>query len=167
MNQSYQAPQGRLLSTLALFTFILVAFYTLFLFLQNWNLNRETKRIEQNVGDLNVELSALKDEKIEALYNAQKLKDELEEESIAWSKILTKLEDLTPVSVFFSSFSANVDGSIQLNGLGDSYRAVASAIAALQSSKDFSDVFVPSITGGTTGDGGQVFSFSVTLNSAF
>lgn len=167
MNNSYQAPQGRLLSTLVVFAFVLGALYTLFLVFQQGSLKRELSRIESQSEELQNKIETLEREEIRELYVAQEVKQAVEAERVPWSKVLSELQDLTPVTVFFSSFSGAEGGSLTLSGLADNEGSVADLISALDASKEFTQAFVPSITEGTTAEGQTVVSFNLSLNAEY
>lgn len=167
MDKTYEAPQGRLLPTLVIFLFIVGVLYTLFLLFQQYNLNKDLESVDASIGDVNLEIETLKQEEIEELFVAQELKDRISEASLRWSKVIRQIQDLTPVSVFVSSYSASsADGGVQISGLGDSFGSVADMISSLSDSPDFSGVFVPSVTVGTTSEGQKVVSFSLQLQSS-
>jgi len=165
MDKPYEAPQGRLLPTLVVFVFVLAVLYTLFLAMQQFVLMREVSRVESQRLEIVAEINLLKEQQLEEIFVAQDLETLVEIESVEWSKVISKLKDLTPVTVFFSSYSAGREGELTLSALGDSYDAVADVIAALTKSSDFENVFVPSVTLGTTGEGQEVVSFSLTVNT--
>lgn len=167
MDNQFEAPKGRLLSTVVIFVFAVVVLYTLFLLFQQFSFGRSVSKIEGRILELETQISTLKDDQIEELYVAQQLDDLVSENMIHWSLVIKKLEDLTPVTVFFSSYSGSRDGSIQLSGLGDSYGSVSDVISALTESSDFIGTFVPSVTLGTTSDGQEVVSFSLETQSNF
>jgi len=167
MNNSYQAPQGRLLSTLVVFVFVIGILYTLFLVFQQGNLKRDLTQIEEQSQELQTKIETLEREEIRELFVAQEIKDAVEDEQVPWSKVIRKLQDLTPVTVFFSSFSGGEGGSLTMSGLADTSYSVADLISAIDDSDDFTDGFVPSITEGTTTDGQTVVSFNLSLNADY
>jgi Tfp pilus assembly protein PilN len=164
MDKPYQAPQGRLLSTLVIFVFVLGVLYTLFLVFQQMNLKSDLTTIENQSTELTNKIEALEREQIQELFVAQELKDQVEADRVAWSKVIRKFQDLTPVTVFFSSFSGS-DGQLSVSGLADDAESVADMISVLDSSDDFFDMFVPSLTEGTTSEGQSVVSFNLRVNA--
>lgn len=165
MDKLYDVPRGRLLPTLVIFLFVLGLLYTLFLVFQKINLNGDITHLQAESEGVQGKIEALKEDQIEELVVAEDLKKRIEEIQILWSKVLSSVENLTPVGVFFSSYTVGEDRSIQLSGLGNDFGAVASVISSLQKSADFTDVFVPSITLGKTSDGQSVVSFSLQLTT--
>ncbi|MFT7184341.1 MAG: Tfp pilus assembly protein PilN [Oceanicoccus sp.] len=164
MDNSYQAPQGRLLSTLVIFFFVIGVLYTLFLVFQQSNLTGDLTTMEEQTSELQTKIETLEREQIQTLFIAQELKDGVEASSITWSKVIRKFQDLTPVTVFFSSFSGGSEGDLSLSGLADNAGSVADMISVLSMSDDFLDAFVPSLTEGSTSDGQTVVSFNLSVN---
>ncbi len=165
MDKTYEAPQGRFLSTIVIFLFVVGALYTLFLLFQTFNLNREVRKMNEEILNLEGSLAQLEEDQVEALFNAEGLVEEVKGVRIPWSQVIKQLQDLTPVNVFFSSYGASEDGAIQLSGLGDNYGSVAAVIEKLQNSENFQGVFVPSVTLGSTGEGQSVVSFSLQVQT--
>ena len=165
MDKAYESPQGRLLPTIVLFVFVLAVLYTLFLLFQQYSLNRNIDKSNEQIGEIELEIESMKSDQIEELFVAQELSDRVREEMVYWSNVIEEFQGLVPVTVFFSSYNAGEDGSVQLSGLGDSYGSVADTIAAIVESGSFGDVFVPSATLGSTSDGQEVVSFSLQIKS--
>jgi Tfp pilus assembly protein PilN len=166
MDNPYQAPSGRLLSTFTVFLAVLVVLYSLFLLFEKFSLNRSISSIQGDQKNVEQELAGLRNDQVQTLYTAQELKDKVADQKVAWSKVVKQLQDLTPVTVFFSSYHLSKDGSLQLGGLGDNYGSVSDVIANLKKSELFSNVFVPTVTLGSTSGGQAVVSFAVQVNSA-
>lgn len=161
MDKSYEAPRGRLLPTLVVFAFVLGVLYTLFLVFQRMGVNGNIEDLEAQKLDLQAKIDELRAEEIEELFVAGQLKERLEESSVAWSKVIRSVQDLTPVTVFLTSYSIADSGQIQMSGLGDSFGSVADTITSMQKASDFANVFVPSVTAGTTSDGQSVVTFTL------
>lgn len=165
MDKSYEAPGGRLLSTIVIFVFVIVALYTGFLFFKQSSLNSEIERIAGEKADLEMQISQLKAEQVQEVLAAQALSEKVTAASIKWSKVVKKLQDLTPVGVFYKAYTAAKDGGLAISAIGDSYASVSSVIATIQNSKDFSEVFVPSVSLGKTSDGKELVTFSIQLSA--
>ena len=165
MDKSYEAPGGRLLSTTVVFVFVIGALYTVFLFFKQSSLNSEIERIATQKTDLETQINQLKAEQVSEVLAAQDLSERVLASSIKWSKVVKKLQDLTPVGVFYKAYTAAKDGTLAVSALGDSYSSVSSVIATIQNSEDFSDVFVPSVSLGTTSEGKELVTFSIQLKS--
>lgn len=164
MDKPYEAPRGRLLPTLVVFLFILGVLYTLFLVFQRMSVNNSIEELETRKVDVQAKIDELRAEEIEELFVAQELKELLENNTVEWSKVVRSVQDLTPVAVFLTSYSISENAEIQVSGLGDSFGSVADIISSLQKSSDFANVFVPSVTAGTTADGQDVVTFSLKLD---
>lgn len=164
MDKAYEAPRGRILPTLVIFAFILGVLYTLFLVFQQIRLNGTITSLEEAKLSTQAQIDELRAEEIEELFVAQKIKDLLEQNSVEWSKVVRSLQDLTPVSVFMTSYSMSEDGEIQVSGLGDSFGSVADTISILTKSPNFVNVFVPSLTAGASSDGQEVVTFSLNID---
>ncbi len=164
MDKSYEAPQGRLLPTLVIFAFVLGLLYAAFLLVQGFILQGEVKHTQKVTTELQGKITELEDEQIAELYTAELLKEKIEASRTTWSQLVAKVQELTPVTVFYSTFSGGELGQIQLNGYGDSYEAVADAIKELNRSNEFTNVFVPAVSLGTAADGQGIASFSVSFD---
>lgn len=164
MDKPYELPQSRLLPTLVIFVFICGFLYGLFLLFQYWRIQSNLSGLEDRTVELQTEMDALREQQIEELYLAQELKNKVEESAVFWSKVIRSFQDYIPVTVFLTSYSAGEDGGLQVTGVGDSYGAVADLLTALEKANQFVQVFVPSVTLGTTTDGQSVASFSLKLH---
>lgn len=163
MDKSYEAPKGRVTSTLVFFLLVVVLLYAAFVFAQGRLAKRELGRIEVEMADLTAEINQLKDEQIEELVVATDVKERVDAREVKWSKVIRKLSDLTPVGVFYRSYSGSETGAIQVSALADNYESVADAIRLLEASNDFDEVFAPSVALGSTSDGTQVLSFGLQM----
>lgn len=161
---TYEAPRGRMLPTLVFFVFVLGSFYALYLLFSTYSLKSSVTDLEDNKAEVQRKIEVLNDQQIQSLYNAQILSGKLEENATRWSQVLTNLQTLTPVGVYFASYGLNDDGSIQVTGYGDSYGSVADLISAMEKTEDFTGPFVPSVTLGKTTDGQTVASFSLSIH---
>lgn len=165
--ENYAAPQGRLLSTLSLFLLIVLGFYAVYLFLVQRSLNGDLQDQADRRSQIEAEMDALRSDQTEELFVAQGQKDLVEAQAVTWSRVLRALDDITPVTVFFNSYSTGSNGALQLSGLSDSYASTADLIRVLENSDEFVQVFVPSLTLGSTAEGQDVLSFSLNLNAQF
>lgn len=165
MDNTFAAPQGRLLPTLVAFAFVLGLLYTGYLAFTKYRLEGAIEDLATDTEALNAQIAVFKDQQVAEIYVAQQLKDQLKAETVRWSTVISKLQQLTPVGVFLSSYGIGKDGTIQLSGVADDFSAVSSIIAAMQDSKDFSGVFVPSVTAGSTSDGQSLATFSLSVQA--
>ncbi len=166
MDKPYEAPGGRLLSTLVIFVFVIGTLYTGFLFFKQSSLNSEIVRIGDSKISLNTQINQLKAEQVTEVLAAQTLSEKITAASIKWSKVVKRLQDLTPTGVFYKAYSASKDGSLAVSAIGDSYSSVSNVISTIQNSKNFVDVFVPSVSLGTTSEGKELVTFSIQLKSS-
>lgn len=164
MPSVYEAPRGRLLPTLVLFTFVLGSLYAMYLLFSSYSLKHSVSQLESDKAEVQRKIEVLNDQQIQELYNGQLLSEKLAENSTRWSQVLTSLQNLTPVGVYFASYGLNEDGTIQVTGYGESYDSVADLISAMEKADDFIGAFVPSVTAGKTTDGQSIASFSLTIH---
>lgn len=165
MDNTYQAPRGRLLPTLVVFLFVGGLLYGLFLVFERHQLQNSLTSIQENKDKLQQQIEVLKDDQIAQLYTAQQTQKKSEESIVRWSKIMTNLQNLVPVSVFVSSYGVNEDGTLQLSGVSDGLGSVADFIRVLDDSQDFNAPFVPTLSAGVTTDGQAVVSFSLAVQA--
>jgi hypothetical protein len=165
MDNTFETPQGRLLPTLVAFVFVLGLLYTLYLAFTQYGLKGTIEDLGAQKEKLTGQIEVLKDQQVAEIFVAQELKDKLELLAVRWSTVVTQFNQLTPVGVFLSSYGISSEGSIQVSGVGDDFDSVASIIAALTDSEDFTGAFVPSVTQGTTSDGQSVATFSLTAHT--
>lgn len=162
---SYQAPKGRLLSTVVIVVFAVVALYSLFLWFERITAQRELKRLGEEIQNVETEIQKLEAQRIQELVVAQDTEDLVKSQAVVWSKVIRRLQDLTPVTVFFKTYSASLDGQLELTGLADNYEAVADVIRVFTESGDFDSVFAPNLAQGVSSDGATVVSFGLELHS--
>lgn len=165
MDKSYEAPQGRLLSTLVIFAFVLGVLYAGFLFFKEISLASEIERIQSSEEEVRTQIAQLKNQQVEEVLAARNLSEKITAASFKWSKIIKRLQELTPTGIFYKAYTGAKDGSLQISALGDFYSSVSSVITTLQASKDFEDVFVPSVSLGTTSEGKKLVTFTLQLKS--
>lgn len=166
MDNTYEAPQGRLLPTLVAFVFALGLLYTAYLAFTQYRLKGALEDLSAQKTKLDGQIEVLKDQQVAEIFVAQEVKDKVEVSAIRWSTVVTNFQQLTPVGVFLSSYGINESGAIQVGGVGDEFGSVADIISALSASNDFTDVFVPSVTQGATSDGQEVVTFSLSVQAA-
>ncbi len=166
MDKSYEAPKGRLLSTLVIFAFVIGLLYTGFLFFRQMSLNSDFERIQTLMMETQSLIKQLQDQQVEEILTARDLSEKVSAASIKWSQIVKRLQELTPTGVFYKAYTGAKDGSMQISALGDSYASVSGVIATLKKSEDFEDVFVPSVSLGTTSEGKELVTFTLQLKSS-
>lgn len=161
MNNTYNAPKGRVITTIVIFAFVVFTIFTLFVWFQKLGYDREVKRLDTSISELQSQVDELKSQQVEELVFARNIVESVHGRAIPWSKVLKKLGDLTPVGVFYRTYSGGESGDVELTGLSDSYESTANVIKVMVDSEDFEDVFVPSVALGTTSDGQTVVSFGL------
>lgn len=165
MDKSYEASGGRLLSTCVIIVFLAGLLYGAFLFFRQRNLTNEIERIAEEKSKVETLIADLRADQVEEVLYAKEMSERIKEASLKWSKIIRRLQDLTPVSVFYKAYAGTKDGKIQVSALGDGYSSVSGVIATLESSDDFENIFVPSVSIGTTSEGNEVSTFTIEMNS--
>lgn len=165
MDNTFEAPQGRLLPTLVAFVFALGLLYTLYLAFTEYRLNSAVEDLAAQKEKLGGQIEVLKEQQVAQVYVAQQVKEKLEASSVRWSNVVTAFNQLTPVGVFLSSYGISSDGNLQVSGIGDDFDSVAGMISALEAADSFSEGFVPSVTQGTTSEGQPVVTFSLTTHA--
>ncbi|MBI4127313.1 PilN domain-containing protein [Candidatus Peregrinibacteria bacterium] len=165
MDKSYEAPKGRLLSTLVIFAFVLGLLYAGFLFFRQMRLNSELERLEASKIEVTAQMADLRKQQVEEVLTARDLSEKVSAASLKWSKVIKRLQELTPTGVFYKAYTGVKDGSLQISALGDSYASVSSVIGTILASGDFTDVFVPSVSLGTTSEGKELVTFTLQLKS--
>jgi Tfp pilus assembly protein PilN len=109
------------------------------------------------------QLDELKAENLDTLVVAQQTSTEVEN-SIRWSQVVQQLLKVTPVNVFYRSYSASTDGKMTVSVITDSYSSAANLIAVLNKSTVFSNAFVASMARGSSDGGSQVVTFGITFD---
>ncbi len=110
------------------------------------------------------ELDQIKAEKLDAVIAAQGIVDQVKAGDIQWSGVLAKLLEVTPLDVFYRSYTASVDGKLTLSALSDDYDSAAQLLSILNQTPPFTGVFTSSLTRGSAESGSEVVSFGVTLD---
>lgn len=164
MDKAYQAPGGRLLPTIIIFVFVIGLLYTSFLLIKSHSLKKEIARIEDQKISVQSEINKFKSQQIEEFLNAQSLSEKVKANSIKWSTLIKRIQDLAPVAVFYRSYSGSEDGVVDISALAENYEAVSDTIKALKNAKEFVDVFVPGVTLGKASDGQEIVSFNLELD---
>ncbi len=111
------------------------------------------------------ELDQIKAAQLDAVIAAQEIVDQVKAGDIQWSGVLVKLLEVTPLDVFYRSYTASVDGKLSLSALSDDYDSAAQLLSVLNQTPPFTGVFTSSLTRGSAESGSEVVSFGVTLNA--
>lgn len=151
---------------------VFTASYTGYLYWQKSATQSNIQQAEKTLAYYEAKLTNYEGKEVSEAINAKKMKAKLDLESIKWSTIITKIRNTVPVRdgvplVGILSYSGSTGNEISMNvktnpDSAKPYFDVADLIAAFDSSKYFTDNFVPSISSGTDDKGKQVLTFVLT-----
>jgi Tfp pilus assembly protein PilN len=144
--------------------FVIVLALTGWTHVQKGQLNTALIDIEVETNLAEKQLSQMRDADLDAIVVAQGVINDVEAVSIRWSDVVSQLLEVTPLDVFYTSYSASVDGKMNLNAFTDSYGSAAQLISVLDRNPLFVDVFVPSLTQGSSDSGANMVSFGLAFN---
>lgn len=163
-----ELPSGNLgfVHLLAGAALVVVLALTGWAYLEKHNLNKELVTVEANMAQIQSELAKMTEQKLDSTVVAQNTIKQVKDTEIVWSGVLTRLLDVTPVNVFYRSYTASMDGKLSVSVLTDSYDSASQLISVLDNEDDFEDVFVSSLTKGSASTGFDVVSFGVTFSVA-
>lgn len=171
VSETIGSARHSLLLVLAFIVLVLVIAVGLYLVLQRSALLGQNDRLNTEIVSLESEISALEAQKVEAAQSAQKWLDEIEDEEIKWSRVITRIQSLVPYSavakgpkIGFLSYSGSQGGRININAQSQParrppYSDVSELISIFSESSSFSDAYVPTITRSETDLGDIVLSF--------
>lgn len=151
---------AHVVSALVLLAMLLATGWVYF---QRYRLDTALATTQQEVQSAEAQLVELQSQKLDAILVAQKTLDELEKNSIFWSKVITHLGSITPPNVFYRSYTASADGRMSLSVLTDSYDSAANLISILTQDAAYSDVFVSSLTQGNSQSNTPIITFGITF----
>lgn len=132
-------------------------------YLERSNLNQAIATLQIEISDAEAQLEQLKAESLDAVIVAQQTVEQVEASAILWSEMIAHLEQITPVNVFYRSYSASVDGRMALSVLTDSYDSAADLLSIFEEDTSFGNAFAASLTQGSTDSGIGVVSFGLTF----
>ncbi len=161
-----ELPSGNLgfMHLIAAAALIVVLSLTGFAFIKKHNLTKDLIEVEADIVAVEDQLEEKAEQNLDSTVVAQNTIDQVEESQIIWSRVLVSLLDLTPVDVFYRSYSASLDGELSVSVLTDSYDSAAQLISKLDDENDFEDVFVSSLSKGSADAGFDVVSFGVNFS---
>ncbi|MDP2624654.1 MAG: hypothetical protein Q8P27_00535 [Candidatus Peregrinibacteria bacterium] len=133
-------------------------------YFQRYNLNNQISEVAGEIIQVEAELESLTEKQLDSVIIAQQTVDDLETSAIQWSEAVTNLLSVTPLDIFYRSYTASSNGKMSVSVLTDSYDSAANLISVLEGSDDFSEVFVSSLTQASDESGAGVVSFGVTFN---
>lgn len=141
-----------------------VVLATVWAYFQVWSVKGNLKDVATQTEAVQAELDQIVAQKLDAVIAAQQVVDQVRAGDIQWSAILAKLLEVTPLDVFYRSYTASVDGNLTLSALSDDYDSAAQLLSVLNQTEPFGGVFTSSLTRGSAESGSEVVSFGVTLN---
>lgn len=129
------------------------------------NLDSKITKADEQLANLDEQVAALEAQSLDEVTVAQKVITGVEDSEIVWSGVISDLLAVTPMDIYYVSYTGNEDGTVTINGLGDTYASVSGLINALSGEKSFTDVFVPSVAMSSSSNGematfGLNFSYS-------
>lgn len=152
----------------------LAVFGTLLSFQKGQVLNHTTE-LEKQTADINKEIEAFRDNKVEVSKVATDKLKEIEAEEIHWSDVISEAKKLIPLDsagkekVKILSYSGSGSGRVVLNVVTEPlaippFEDVARLISSFNNSVFFRDVYVPSIAKGQTESGDNTLSFILNMD---
>ena len=132
-----------------------------------FNLEGEMEDLNKEVGRLEESVEEFKQAQVQGVYLAQQAALELAKKESFWSDFFTVLKRETPSGVRILSYSGSEGGKISISATAETFDQLASMIKNLNSALEFKDVFVASVSKGTSGEGRTVLSFPISLEYQF
>lgn len=142
----------------------LVLLWTLLAYVQMVRTKGAIEDVATQMQTAQAQLDQIKAQRLDAVIAAQQTADQVRAGDIRWSGILAKLLEVTPLDVFYRSYTASVDGKLSLSALSDDYDSAAQLLSVLNQTEPFSGVFTSSLARGSAESGSEVVSFGVTLD---
>lgn len=139
--------------------------WTGWLYFKSNALTDEVASLQTEISDTQSALDELKAQSVDSVIVAQQTVDQVTASSIAWSEVLTHLQQITPVDIFYRSYSASSDGRMTVSVIADSYDSAAGLLSIFESDTRFTDAFAAALTRGSTESGTGVVSFGLTFNA--
>lgn len=131
---------------------------------QKASLKKDLIDVERRTTEAEAQLAAMTSSQLDAVIVAKTVSDQVRSGAIQWSDVIVRLLKVTPLDVFYHSYSASVEGKMTVNATTDTYESAAQLISILTQDSSFSEVFVPSLTEGEADTGASRVSFGVTFN---
>jgi len=142
--------------------FIAVLAFAGYSYLTKASLEAGVAEADTSIANLQEQVAELEEQSLTEVTVAQSLMTQVEEDEIKWSEMIMDLLGVTPLDVYYASYSGNTDGQVTVSGLADSYDAVAGLIDALEGADMFDEVFIPSVAVATSGDS-EMVSFGLSF----
>lgn len=145
---------------------ILVLLSTIFVSTRSFFSTRSLARHQEKIQELEAQIQTIQSEaQVKEYVVAQRFVAQQEKSPQSWSEMMKAFQSMTPVSVFYSSFSLSESGQWTVNGLADHYDAVADVLQSFNKSDLFTAEFIPSLTTGAGADGQAILSFSLRVQA--
>ncbi len=141
-----------------------VVLLTSWAYFQKYNLNKALATTEIDLEEVQDALDEKSEQKLDSVVIAQNTIASVEESEIVWSEALTRLLKITPIDVFYRSYSASMDGQMSVSVLTDTYDSAAQLISVLDDDNTFGEVFVSSLNQGSADTGFDIVSFGITFS---
>ncbi len=131
----------------------------------------QQKQLDDQIVQLNVQISQLKALNLEGQQFAKQWLDQLERTEIRWSKVIKTVQDLLPVDsltqtprVQFLSYSGSPGGKLTMTsqtlpGSADPFGDVSMLLNVYNNSSYFKDAYIPSVNHGISQSGQDLLTF--------
>lgn len=159
----YSQKRFSFLHLLSFTLFLCMVLYGGYVFMSEARLNAEIANIDNQIANLEEQVVSLEAQNLDEVTVARKIMTNVEDSEIVWSEVISDLLAVTPMDIYYVSYAGNEDGTLTINGLGDTYASVSGLISALLGEKSFTDVFVSS-TAMSSSDSGEVATFSLNFS---
>lgn len=159
---------------LAIFILLVAGAWAFYLQLQKSAIEEQKKAVTAEMEVLQTEIDAMQEQKLEAAQLAQQWLDAVEAEEIIWSRVMTRMEKLLPrdltgnSKVNILSYSGASGGKVNVSAQTvpaqlEPYEYVSELLVSFNTSEDFMNAVIPSLTKGETDDGAKFLSFAMSL----
>ena len=157
------------LRILLLLTLVASIGFSIVFYFQNPIIRNKQVEVEKNIAALNDEIAKYSGQNIEETSLANELLENVSKEEIKWSEIISAVDQVKPANVTFLSYSGAADGKLTLSAvtkedLTSPYANVSELIKVFNNSAYFKDGFVPSISKGSSVEGGSNLGFTFNVN---
>jgi len=145
----------------------------LYLGFQKTAIEDQKKVISADIVAIQSQIEALQEQKLEAAQIAQDWLAQVSAKEILWSRVITRIEKLIPLDIATEkpkinvlSYSGASGGGVTLSAQTteaqqEPYEYVAELLTAFNTSPDFANAVIPSVTKGETDQGNKFLSFAM------
>lgn len=152
-----------MVATLMVVALIVSIIFGIYNVINKNSLIAQKANMEKSLADIQSEITDLEDKDLPQLVSSNELSKRMSGE-IKWSKVVERIATITPETVFYRSYSASSNGQIVLAALAKNIEDLTQLIDSMTDKAYLSDVFVPTVTKGTSSDGQKQYSFSLQLD---